>query len=80
MSIDWNLLINESKENADILYKILQALVVSSKRKKESDMFKHYPVIGFLGGVALYHRKPTVSSLQHAIGLILEHGGTSDEV
>ena len=77
-NLDWASVVGEWKEHANILYCFVETVCLSKMDKKLSK--PHYPAIGFAGSVMLFSRNPVLSRVQHAIGLVMDQLGATDEV
>lgn len=83
-TIDWNVVIQEWQQRSTLLYSVLQAVAakvhVKAKEESPGEAARHQPCIGLAGSVLLFHRNPKMCRLQLAIGMVLDKGGTTDEV
>lgn len=81
-TIDWDVLITEWKQRTPLLYEVLHAVAcnIHQKGRSQGSPEKHHPSIGQAGCALLFHRNPKMCRLQMATGLVLDRGGTTDEV
>ena len=86
-TIDWNVIVSEWQDRAKLLYSVLESVAFKthmqhrkSTRTDEQTLKRHLPGIVQAGCALLFHRNPKMCRLQTAVGLVLDKGGTTDEV
>ena len=71
----------ELKRRSPLLFEVLQAVACNIHQKQlHKAQERHYSCIGLAGCALLFNSNPKMCRLQMAVGMVLEKGGTTDEV
>ena len=82
MTIDWNAIVSELKQEAPLLFAVLMAAGAPPHPRNvhKGTTESRYPAICTAVAVLLEKRCEFMSSLQHLIGIILFHSNASKQV
>lgn len=81
--LSWNELAEEWKKRSTLLYKVLDAIahnVHVQHRQPSPPTVTLSPAVLLAGSALLFCRNPKMCRVQLATGLVLDHGGATDEV
>ncbi|XP_070548318.1 uncharacterized protein [Ptychodera flava] len=80
LGLNWDVILSEWETRAPLLLDVLQSVTANDYTHKDYTFRpENHPVVAFSGATLLFQRNNNLSLVNYAVGMVLDHGGATDE-